>query len=236
MIIVILSFTFLGIRKTFHFHYDLDHILRGRWKLKLKTEKLKGESVTIETVKRQHLSLSELSNMDHRVTLAIILVIVVVLEIFLLTTGKIFWIVNAALLVSFTAIGMIWKEEWKMTLSRYHWTSSGPQVWEERTAPPQDNNLVNNLRPQSTVPGVLLPSTKTMTDNTSIKTTSPINNTSTKTTTDNTSTKTTSPTNNAANTNSSSTPALQQVAVDQDDTGLPSYEQAMFKESSPYFM
>lgn len=146
--------------------------------------------------------------MDHRVTLAIILVIVVVLEIFLLTTGKIFWIVNAALLVSFTAIGMIWKEEWKMTLSRYHWTTSGPQVWEERTAPPQDNNLVNNLRPQSTVPGVLLPSTKT---------TSPINN-------------------NAANTNSSSTPALQQVAVDQDDTGLPSYEQAMFKESSPYFM
>ena len=155
--------------------------------------------------------------MDHRVSLAIILVIVVVLEIFLLTTGKIFWIVNAALLVSFTAIGMIWKEEWKMTLSRYHWTSSGPQVWEERTAPPQDNNLVNNLRPQSTVPGVLLPSTKTTTDNTSTKTTSPNNN-------------------NAANTNSSSTPALQQVAVDQDDTGLPSYEQAMFKESSPYFM
>ena len=111
--------------------------------------------------------------MDHRVTLAIILVIVVVLEIFLLTMGKIFWIVNAALLVSFTAIGMIWKEEWKMTLSRYHWTSSGPQVWEERTAPAQDNNLVNNLRPPSTVPGVLMPSTKT---------TSPINNTSTKTT------------------------------------------------------
>ena len=165
--------------------------------------------------------------MDHRVTLAIILVIVVVLEIFLLTMGKIFWIVNAALLVSFTAIGMIWKEEWKMTLSRYHWTTSHPQVWEERTAPSQDNNLVNNLRPQSTVPGVLLPSTKTTTDNTSTKTTSPINNTSTKTT---------SPTNNAANTNSSSTPALQQVAVDQDDTGLPSYEQAMFKESSPYFM
>ena len=165
--------------------------------------------------------------MDHRISLAIILVIVVVLEVFLLTMGKIFWIVNAALLVSFTAIGMIWKEEWKMTLSRYHWTSSGPQVWEERTAPPQDNDLVNNLRPQSTVPGVLMPST------------SPINNTSTKTTspTDNTSTKTTSPiNNNAANTNSSSTPALQQVAVDQDDTGLPSYEQAMFKESSPYFM
>ena len=69
--------------------------------------------------------------MDHRVSLGIILVIVVVLEIFLLTTGKIFWIVNAALLVSFTAIGMIWKEEWKMTLSRYHWTASGPQVWEE---------------------------------------------------------------------------------------------------------
>ena len=166
--------------------------------------------------------------MDHRVTLAIILVIVVVLEVFLLTMGKIFWIVNAALLVSFTAIGMIWKEEWKMTLSRYHWTSSGPQVWEERTAPPQDNNHVNNLRPQSTVPGVLLPSTKTITDNTSTKTTSPINNTSTNTI---------SPINyNAANINSSSTPALQQVAVDQDDTGLPSYEQAMFKESSPYFM
>ena len=131
MIIVILSFTFLGIRKTFHFHYDLDHILRGRWELKWKTE-----SVTIETVKRQHLSLSELSKMDHRISLAIILVIVVVLEIFLLTMGKIFWIVNAALLVSFTAIGMIWKEEWKMTLSRYHWTASGPQVWEERTASP----------------------------------------------------------------------------------------------------
>ena len=145
--------------------------------------------------------------MDHRISLAIILVIVVVLEVFLLTMGKIFWIVNAALLVSFTAIGMIWKEEWKMTLSRYHWTASGPQVWVERTAPPPDIDLVNNLRPQSTVPGVLLPSTKT-----------------------------TSPINNAANTNSSSTPALEQVAVDQDDTGLPSYEQAMFKESSPYFM
>ena len=233
MIIFILSFIILGIRKTFHFHYDLDHILRGRWELKWKTDKLKKESVTIETVKRQHLSLTEFSKMDHRISLAIILVIVVVLEIFLLTTGKIFWIVNAALLVSFTAIGMIWKEEWKMTLSRYHWTSSGPQVWEERTAPPPDIDLVNNLRPQSTVPGVLLPSTKTITNNTS---TSPIINTSTKTTTDNTSTKTTSPTNNAANTNSSSTPALQQVAVDQDDTGLPSYEQAMFKESSPYFM
>ena len=162
--------------------------------------------------------------MDHRISLAIILVIVVVLEIFLLTMGKIFWIVNAALLVSFTAIGMIWKEEWKMTLSRYHWTSSGPQVREERRAPPQDNDLVNNLRPQYSVPGVLLPSTKTTTDNTS---TSPINNTSTKTT---------SAINNAANTNSSSTPALEQVAVGQDGTGLPSYEQAMFQESSPYFM
>ena len=162
--------------------------------------------------------------MDHRISLAIILVIVVVLEVFLLTMGKIFWIVNAALLVSFTAIGMIWKEEWKMTLSRYHWTSSGPQVWEERTAPHPDIDLVNNLRPQSTIPGVLLPSTKTTADNTS---TSPINNTSTKTT---------STINNTANTNSWSTPALEQVAVDQDDTGLPSYEQAMFKESSPYFM
>ena len=191
---------------------------------KMETDKLKKESVTIETVKRQHLSLSELSKMDHRISLAIILVIVVVLEIFLLTMGKIFWIANACLLVSFTAIGLVWKEEWKMTLSRYHWTASGPQVWEERTAQPPDNDLVNNLRPQYSVPGVLLPSTKTTTDNTS---TSPINNTYTKTT---------SPTNNAANTNSSSTPALQQVAVDQDDTGLPSYDQAMFKESSPYFM
>ena len=59
MIIFILSFIILGIRKTFHFHYDLDHILRGRWELKSKTDKLKKESVTIETVKRQHLSLTE---------------------------------------------------------------------------------------------------------------------------------------------------------------------------------
>ena len=122
--------------------------------------------------------------------------IVVALEFFLLTLGKIFWIVNASLLVSISAIGLLWKEKWKMMLVRYQASTDGTQVRQEeedRWTPPPDYNLVNNLRPSSPAPaGLPLPS------------------------------------NNTNNSISSwSNPEVKLEAVNHDDSGLPTYEQAM---------
>ena len=125
----------------------------------------------------------------------ILSVIVVALEFFLLTLGKIFWIVNASLLVSISAIGLLWKEKWKMMLVRYQASTDGTQVRQEegdRSTPPPDYNLVNNLQPRSPAPGLLLPSNKTTTS-----------------------------------ISSWSNPEDKLEAVNHDDSGLPTYEQAM---------
>ena len=126
----------------------------------------------------------------------ILSVIVVALEFFLLTLGKIFWIVNASLLVSISAIGLLWKEKWKMMLVRYQASTDGTQVRQEeedRWTPPPDYNLVNNLRPSSPAPGLPLPSNNTK-NSISI---------------------------------SWSNPEVKLEAVNHDDSGLPTYEQAM---------
>ena len=130
----------------------------------------------------------------------ILSVIVVALEFFLLTLGKIFWIVNASLLVSISAIGLLWKEKWKMMLVRYQASTDGTQVRQEeedRWTPPPDYNLVNNLQPRSPAPGLPLPSNKTTTSTNSICSTSWSN------------------------------PEVKLEAVNHDDSGLPTYEQAM---------
>ena len=128
----------------------------------------------------------------------ILSVIVVALEFFLLTLGKIFWIVNASLLVSISAIGLLWKEKWKMMLVRDQASTDGTQVRQEeedRWTPPPDYNLVNNLRPSSPAPGLPLPSNNT---------------------------------NNSISI-SWSNPEVKLEAVnhEHDDSGLPTYEQAM---------
>ena len=125
----------------------------------------------------------------------ILSVIVVALEFFLLTLGKIFWIVNASLLVSISAIGLLWKEKWKMMLVRYQASTDGTQVRQEeedRWTPPPDYNLVNNLRPSSPAPGLPLPSNKA-----------------------------------TISISSWSNPEVKLEAVNHDDSGLPTYEQAM---------
>ena len=130
----------------------------------------------------------------------ILSVIVVALEFFLLTLGKIFWIVNASLLVSISAIGLLWKEKWKMMLVRYQASTDGTQVRQEeedRWTPPPDYNLVNNLQPRSPAPGLLVPSNKTTT---SI---------------------------NSFSNSSWSNPEVKLEAVNHDDSGLPTYEQAL---------
>ena len=130
----------------------------------------------------------------------ILTVIVVALEFFLLTLGKIFWIVNASLLVSISAIGLLWKEKWKMMLVRYQASTDGTQVRQEeedRWTPPPDYNLVNNLQPRSPAPGLSLPSNKTTTSINSISSTSWSN------------------------------PEVKLEAVNHDDSGLPTYEQAL---------
>ena len=132
----------------------------------------------------------------------ILTVIVFALEFFLLTLGKIFWIVNASLLVSISAIGLLWKEKWKMMLVRYQASADGTQVRQEeedRSTPPPDYNLVNNLQPRSPAPGLPLPSNKTTTSTNSICSTSWSN------------------------------PEVKLEAVnhEHDDSGLPTYEQAL---------
>ena len=132
----------------------------------------------------------------------ILTVIVVALEFFLLTLGKIFWIVNAFLLVSISAIGLLWKEKWKMMLVRYQASTDGTQVRQEedRWTPPPDYNLVNNLQPRSPASaGLPLPSNKTTTSTNSICSTSWSN------------------------------PEVKLEAVnhEHDDSGLPTYEQAL---------
>ena len=126
----------------------------------------------------------------------ILSVIVVALEFFLLTLGKIFWIVNASLLVSISAIGLLWKEKWKMMLVRDQASTDGTQVRQEeedRWTPPPDYNLVNNLRPSSPAPGLPLPSNKS-----------------------------------TISISSWSNPEVNKLeAVNHDDSGLPTYEQAM---------
>ena len=122
--------------------------------------------------------------------------IVVALEFFLLTLGKIFWIVNASLLVSISAIGLLWKEKWKMMLVRYQASTDGTQVRQEeedRWTPPPDYNLVNNLQLRSPAPGLPLLSNNT---------------------------------NNSISI-SWSNPEVKLEAVNHDDSGLPTYEQAM---------
>ena len=123
----------------------------------------------------------------------ILTVIVVALEFFLLTLGKIFWIVNASLLVSISAIGLLWKEKWKMMLVRYQASTDGTEVRQEeedRSTPPPDYNLVNNLQPRSPAPGLPLPSNKTTIS-------------------------------------CWSNPEDKLKAVNHDDSGLPTYEQAL---------
>ena len=126
----------------------------------------------------------------------ILSVIVVALEFFLLTLGKIFWIVNASLLVSISAIGLLWKEKWKMMLVRFQASTDGTQVRQEeedRWTPPPDYNLVNNLQLRSLAPGLPLLSNNT---------------------------------NNSISI-SWSNPEVKLEAVNHDDSGLPTYEQAM---------
>ena len=130
----------------------------------------------------------------------ILTVIVVALEFFLLTLGKIFWIVNASLLVSISAIGLLWKEKWKMMLVRYQASTDGTQVRQEeedRWTPPPDYNLVNNQQPSSPAPGLLVPTNRTTTSTNSICSTSWSN------------------------------PEVKVEAVNHDDSGLPTYEQAL---------
>ena len=130
----------------------------------------------------------------------ILSVIVVALEFFLLTLGKIFWIVNASLLVSISAIGLLWKEKWKMMLVRYQASTDGTQVRQEegdRSTPPPDYNPVNSLQPSSPAPGLPLPSNKTTT---SI---------------------------NSFSNSSWSNPEVMLEAVNHNDSGLPTYEQAL---------
>ena len=127
----------------------------------------------------------------------ILTVIVFALEFFLLTLGKIFWIVNASLLVSISAIGLLWKEKWKMMLVRYQASTDGTQVRQEeedRWTPPPDYNLVNNLQPSSPAPGLPLPSNKTTTSISSW---------------------------------SNPEDKLEAVNHEHDDSGLPTYEQAL---------
>ena len=138
-----------------------------------------------------------------RVTYCVIWIlslIVVALEFFLLTLGKIFWIVNASLLVSISAIGLLWKEKWKMMLVRYQASTDGTQVRQEeedRWTPPPDYNLVNNLQPRSPASGLPLPSNRTTTSIKSIYTTS------------------------------WSKPEVNLEVLNHNDSGLPTYEQAL---------
>ena len=98
--------------------------------------------------------------------------------------------------MSISAIGLLWKEKWKMMLVRYQASTDGTQVRQEeedRWTPPPDYNLVNNLRPSSPAPGLPLPSNNT---------------------------------NNSISI-SWSNPEVKLEAVNHDDSGLPTYEQAM---------
>ena len=196
-----------------HFHYDLILITIYNSDLILKSRAVeigkvfrKSGQLSLKLWRDKTYPLFSDKMIYDRVTYCVIWilsVIVVALEFFLLTLGKIFWIVNASLLVSISAIGLLWKEKWKMMLVRYQASTDGTQVRQEeedRWTPPPDYNLVNNLQPRSPAPaGLPLPSNKTTTSTNSICSTSWSN------------------------------PEVKLEAVnhEHDDSGLPTYEQAL---------